>query len=77
MEVASLKLRMNSLAPGREELESRLRELTENLIQKQTALNTLNSEKSSLNIQLQRLQVPILPWYWGLSKGFCMQCRVN
>ena len=52
-----MKLRMNSLAPGREELESRLRQLTENLIQKQTALNTLNSERSSLNIQLQRLQV--------------------
>ena len=48
---------MTSLTPGRVELESRLHELTESLIQKQTTLETLNSEKSTLNVQLQRLQV--------------------
>lgn len=55
-EIADLKLRMTSLTPGRVELESRLHELTESLIQKQTTLETLNSEKSTLNLQLQRLQ---------------------
>ena len=43
--------------PGKTELESRLHDLTESLIQKQTVLEALNSEKSSLNVQLQRLKV--------------------
>lgn len=55
--MADLNLRMTSLTPGRVELEARLHELTESLIQKQTTLETLNSEKSTLNVQLQRLQV--------------------
>ena len=43
--------------PGKEELESRFHDLTESLIQKQTVLEALSSEKSSLNVQLQRLKV--------------------
>ena len=48
---------LSSAAPGRAELESRLHELTESLIQKQTTLEALSSEKSSLNVQLQRMKV--------------------
>lgn len=56
-EIANLNFRLTSLTPGRAELEGRLHELTESLIQKQTTLETLSSERSTLNVQLQRLQV--------------------
>ena len=56
-ELASLKAKLHSASPDKAELESRLRELTESLIQKQTTLETLNSERHSLNLQMQRLQV--------------------
>ncbi len=52
-----MNLRMVSLTPGRAELEGRLHELTETLVHKQTTLETLNSEKTTLHVQLQRLQV--------------------
>ena len=39
------------------ELEGRLHELTESLIQKQTALETLSSERNSLNLQLEKTKV--------------------
>ena len=42
------------------ELESRLHELTESLIQKQTTLETLGSERSSLRLQLERTEVGTL-----------------
>ena len=45
------------MASGRMELESRLREVTESLIQKQTLVEALSSEKNSLNLQLQRAKV--------------------
>ena len=38
------------------ELESRLQELTESLIQRQTLVETLTSEKHSLTIQLEELR---------------------
>lgn len=63
-EITNLNLRLTSLTPGRAELEGRLHELTENLIQKQTTLETLNSEKSTLNVQLQRLQVMVEVSLW-------------
>lgn len=39
------------------ELESRVRSLTESLIQKQTMLESLSTEKNSLSLQLERLEV--------------------
>ena len=39
------------------ELEARLHELTESLIQKQTTLEALSSEKNSLKVQLERTEV--------------------
>lgn len=38
-------------------MESRLHELTENLIQKQTTLEALSSEKTALRLQLERTEV--------------------
>ena len=42
------------------ELESRVRELTESLIQKQTMVEALSTEKNSLGLQLERLGVCVL-----------------
>lgn len=56
-ELGSLNAKLLSSSPDKAELESRLRELTESLIQKQTTLETLNSERHSLNLQMQRMQV--------------------
>ena len=47
-------------ASNQEELENRLRALTESLIQKQTALESLSTEKNSLIMQMERLEV-LLP----------------
>ena len=44
-------------ASNEEELENRLRALTESLIQKQTALESLSTEKNSLLLQHERLEV--------------------
>lgn len=41
------------------ELESRLRSLTESLIQKQTVLEALSTEKNSLVLQLERMEVSL------------------
>ena len=41
------------------ELEGRLHTLTESLIQKQTMLETLSTEKNSLSLQLERLEVSL------------------
>ena len=38
------------------ELETRLQELTESLIEKQTLLETMSSEKHSLQIQLEKMK---------------------
>ena len=42
------------------ELESRVRELTESLIQKQTMVEALSTEKNSLGLQLERLGVSVV-----------------
>lgn len=44
-------------SPNESELESRLHQLTEALIQKQTLVETLSTEKSSLLLQLERSEV--------------------
>ena len=38
------------------ELESRMRVLTENLIQKQSAIESLNTEKHAMSVQIERLE---------------------
>ncbi|XP_055332906.1 golgin subfamily A member 5-like isoform X2 [Paramacrobiotus metropolitanus] len=42
--------------PSEQELESRMRILTDNLIQKQTLIETLNTEKNSMSVQMERLE---------------------
>jgi len=44
-------------ATSEEELENRLHSLTESLIQKQTMLEGLSTDKSSLVLQLERMEV--------------------
>ena len=46
---------MSSSTEG--ELENRVRSLTESLIQKQTVLEALSTEKNSLVLQLERTEV--------------------
>ena len=45
------------ISTSEEELENRVRALTENLIQKQTLIEALSTEKNSLVLQLERLEV--------------------
>lgn len=52
---SQLMMRSRS-APDETELESRLKQLTEALIQKQTMVETLSTEKSSLVLQLERAE---------------------
>ena len=47
-------------ASSQEELENRLHALTETLIQKQTMIEALSTEKSSLGLQLERVEVTYL-----------------
>lgn len=51
-----LTTRSESRSPTDGELESRMRVLTENLIQKQSAIETLNAEKHSMSVQIDRLE---------------------
>ena len=44
-------------ASSQEELENRLHALTETLIQKQAMIEALSTEKSSLGLQLERVEV--------------------
>jgi len=44
-------------ASSQEELENRLHSLTETLIQKQAMIEALSTEKSSLGLQLERVEV--------------------
>ena len=39
------------------EMEGRLQELTESLIQKQTVLEAVSSDRNSLNLQLEKTKV--------------------
>lgn len=47
----------SSLSPSQEELENRVHAITDNLIQKQTLIERLSTEKNSLSLQLERLEV--------------------
>jgi len=47
-------------ASSQEELENRLHSLTETLIQKQATIEALSTEKSSLGLQLERVEVIII-----------------
>ena len=47
-------------ASSQEELENRLHSLTETLIQKQAMIEALSTEKSSLGLQLERVEVTSL-----------------
>ena len=51
------------------ELESRLHQLTETLIQKQTMLEALGTEKSSLAFQLERLEQQLKSAQGGAPSG--------
>lgn len=51
-----LQLTNKSISSSQTELENRLHQLTETLIQKQTMLEALGTEKTSLVFQLERLE---------------------
>lgn len=51
-----LQLTNKTISNSQTELENRLHQLTETLIQKQTMLEALGTEKSSLVFQLERLE---------------------
>ncbi|KAL5463617.1 hypothetical protein EMCRGX_G032531 [Ephydatia muelleri] len=57
-EIKSLKQKLADASgtSGRAELEARMRELTESLIEKQTLLETFGAEKNSMQVQLSRLK---------------------
>eukprot|EP00118_Oscarella_pearsei_P001753 m.8360 g.8360 ORF g.8360 m.8360 type:complete len:695 (+) comp20534_c0_seq1:40-2124(+) len=58
-EIKTLRRQMTArsvLTTSQTELEARIRSLTESLIQKQTAVETLTTEKTSLSLQLDRTQ---------------------
>lgn len=46
-------------------MEARVKTLTESLIQKQTTLETLSTQKNSLALQLERLEVRDLTVNWN------------
>lgn len=54
------------------ELESRLHQLTETLIQKQTMLEALGTEKSSLVFQLERLEEQMKSIQGSQANGPCI-----
>lgn len=60
---------MSSSTEG--ELEARVKTLTESLIQKQTTLETLSTQKNSLALQLERLEVRDLTVNWNLIVSTC------
>eukprot|EP00794_Sanderia_malayensis_P019951 gene19951-21905_t len=59
----------SSTSNSQEELENRIRSLTDNLIQKQTLIETLSTEKSSLSLQLERLEQQYRDVQHNLSKS--------
>lgn len=61
---------MSSSTEG--ELESRVRSLTESLIQKQTMLESLSTEKNSLTLQLERLQVSCILYINKICLSACL-----
>lgn len=65
----SFQLTNKALSSSQAELEGRLHQLTETLIQKQTMLEALGTEKSSLVFQLERLEQQLKSVQGGQSGG--------
>ncbi|XP_034051422.1 golgin subfamily A member 5 [Thalassophryne amazonica] len=63
------QLTNKTLSSSQTELENRLHQLTETLIQKQTMLEALGTEKSSLVFQLERLEQQLKDVQGGHSEG--------
>uniref|UniRef100_A0A3Q1JI66 Golgin subfamily A member 5 n=1 Tax=Anabas testudineus TaxID=64144 RepID=A0A3Q1JI66_ANATE len=63
------QLTNKTLSSSQTELENRLHQLTETLIQKQTMLEALGTEKSSLVFQLERLEQQLKNTQGGQSGG--------
>ncbi|TSV02067.1 Golgin subfamily A member 5 [Bagarius yarrelli] len=63
------QLTNKTLSSSQAELEGRLHQLTETLIQKQTMLEALGTEKSSLVFQLERLEQQLKSMQGGQSIG--------
>lgn len=63
------QLTNKTLSNSQTELENRLHQLTETLIQKQTMLEALGTEKSSLVFQLERLEQQLKNAQGGQSGG--------
>ena len=59
--------------PQESELEDRLRQLTETVIQKQSTIETLSTEKNSVVLQLERLQV----YLRGNSSYVCVRAHTH
>eukprot|EP00112_Aurelia_sp_Birch-Aquarium-sp1_P007069 Seg1772.1 transcript_id=Seg1772.1/GoldUCD/mRNA.D3Y31 product="Golgin subfamily A member 5" protein_id=Seg1772.1/GoldUCD/D3Y31 len=59
----------SSMSPSQEELENRVHALTDNLIQKQTLIERLSTEKNSLSLQLERLEQQYRDVQQNLSKS--------
>lgn len=63
------QLTNKTISNSQTELENRLHQLTETLIQKQTMLEALGTEKSSLVFQLERLEQQLKSAQGGQSGG--------
>lgn len=63
------QLTNKTISNSQTELENRLHQLTETLIQKQTMLEALGTEKSSLVFQLERLEQQLKNAQGGQSGG--------
>ena len=59
------------------ELENRLHSLTESLIQKQTMMESLSTEKNSLTLQLERLEVSTSYIHLNVNKMYIYNCSIN
>lgn len=67
------QLTNKTISNSQTELENRLHQLTETLIQKQTMLEALGTEKSSLVFQLERLEEQLKNAQGGQSGGPSIQ----
>ena len=53
------QLSQRPASPNGEELESRLHALTQTLVQKQSSLETVTTEKNALRLQLEKMEVRV------------------
>lgn len=67
--ICVFQLTNKTISNSQTELENRLHQLTETLIQKQTMLEALGTEKSSLVFQLERLEEQLKNAQGGQSGG--------